>query len=107
MPESQTRQSVPSKTLFDCLDAMHGVGSRGEFNRATNRAERKFCDGSCDDRDGHVGDVVVVRVYDGTHDWGFFSYCASAIDEDKKRGLSVFSNVARVSGVTEADGKKD
>ena len=88
----RSEMETTSTALFAPSDEMQGVGSRGEFNRAANRAERLFCDGSCDEFGGHAGHPVVVRVRDGNQDWGFFSYCETAVSEDTRRGLSVLAN---------------
>lgn len=58
-----------------------------EFKQnAIDRAERGACDGGCDE---HIGTVRCVRVYDPEHktDWGWFSYCDAAIEEDTRRGM--------------------
>ena len=44
------------------------------------------CDGSCDK---HVGEVRRVHVIHPAHDWGEFWYCDTAIDEDRRRELTV------------------
>lgn len=47
------------------------------------------CEGSCEDRDGHSGDAVRVRVRLPRKYWGEFWYCQAAIEEDRKRGFTV------------------
>ena len=52
------------------------------------------CEGSCE---RHVGEVVRVHVRSETYDWGEFDYCAAAIAEDRRRGLSV-SALSNIEG---------
>lgn len=44
------------------------------------------CDGSCDE---HHGEVRAFRVHHekSGNDWGYFAYCESAQEEDKRRGM--------------------
>lgn len=41
-----------------------------------------ICEGSCQE---HIGTVKKVRVFG----WGTFMYCDAAIEEDRRRGLTV------------------
>ena len=52
--------------------------------------ERK-CKGSCDRETdtGHVGEVKLVNVSDGTIDWGDHWYCDTAIARDRANGFTV------------------
>lgn len=54
---------------------------------AIAKAERGECEGNCDE---HRGETRCVRVYDKEHgsDWGWFSYCEEAIEEDTRRGMA-------------------
>lgn len=55
-----------------------------------NRAESGHCEGGCIvSAAGHAGKMACVRVKDAGFDWGFFSYCESAIEIDRRRGLTV------------------
>jgi len=49
---------------------------------------KSLCEGSCD---AHVGDLKLVHVLDRQygHDWKYFTYCESAIQEDLNRGFEV------------------
>lgn len=44
------------------------------------------CEGSCEQ---HIGAVTRVHVWDGAYDWGLFTYCEAAKEEDRNRGLTV------------------
>jgi len=44
------------------------------------------CQGDCAEC---RGELQVVRVTHPSYDWGYFSYCDAAIEEDKSRGLVV------------------
>jgi len=59
-----------------------------DLGLARRDAESGKCSGSCDK---HAGQVMVVRVKHivSGHDWGYFAYCDTAIDEDRRRGLEV------------------
>ena len=59
-----------------------------EYREATIAlAEQTKCEGNCDQ---HSGAVQCVRVFDGKDgfDWGYFSYCKTARDEDRSRGFT-------------------
>jgi len=51
----------------------------------------KKCEGNCEE---HKGEPVLVRVWDKriapNYDWGHFWYCETAIEHDKKIGLTVY-----------------
>lgn len=50
-------------------------------------AQRKSCEGACEN---HVGEVVTVHVTSPKgNDWGEFDYCEEAIAEDRRRGFTV------------------
>jgi hypothetical protein len=51
------------------------------------------CEGSCEP---HAGEVQRVHVWFGAHDWGEFWYCATAQEEDTRRGLTV--NILKQKG---------
>ena len=118
MNEPQVK-AVASDALFDpSSDEMTGVGSRGEMERAQERAFAQNCDGSCSERGGHAGNTICVRVRDETgYDWGYFSYCETAIEEDTRRGFRISrSNPSRhapplgggsVDGVVQCSNSKD
>lgn len=55
---------------------------------AIAKAERGECEGGCE---GHRGETRCVRAVDKEHgnDWGWFSYCEEAIEEDTRRGLAL------------------
>ena len=62
-----------------------------EFEDETKaRAAAGKCEGSCD---SHEGLIEVFRVVsdEGT-DWGWFSYCETAQEEDKQRGFLLYKN---------------
>lgn len=49
----------------------------------------RHCEGGCG---MHKGDIQVVRVIDPKgipHDWGFYTYCQAAMEEDQSRGMNV------------------
>lgn len=50
--------------------------------------DNSMCEGSCEK---HIGDVSCYEVSDpeAGYNWGVFTYCDAAVDEDKKRGLIV------------------
>ena len=48
---------------------------------------KDHCEGSCEI---HGRDLIEVRVWDGHHDWGLFTYCPEAILCDRQNGLTVF-----------------
>jgi len=50
------------------------------------KALRGECEGACEE---HVGEVKPVRVTHGNTDWGWFSYCQEARNEDERRGMTV------------------
>lgn len=60
-----------------------------------NLASSGKCDGSCEE---HFGVVRAVRVVDsdGT-DWGWFSYCEAAREEDISRGFLLFDQTEPLS----------
>ena len=45
-----------------------------------------MCDGGCEI---HSHGTQVVRVVDKDHDWGYYRYCDTAINEDLHRGFTV------------------
>ena len=51
-----------------------------------DRAVSGRCDGACEE---HSGRVKAVRVFhkESRSDWGWYSYCESAIEEDTSRGM--------------------
>jgi hypothetical protein len=51
--------------------------------------EIKECEGSCEERGGHIGEIVRVIVSSNTWKPMEFNYCQAAIEEDKKRGFTV------------------
>jgi hypothetical protein len=55
---------------------------------AVDKAKAGICEGNCEK---HTGQVVCVRVYDKKHgnDWGWYSYCEEAIDEDTRSGFAL------------------
>lgn len=52
----------------------------------TDEKRPTVCEGSCAE---HTGALKRVHVHHPNHDWGEFTYCDEAIEEDKRRGLSV------------------
>jgi len=48
------------------------------------------CEGTCKVHQGEVKKVNVIGL-DG-YDWGYFSYCATAIEEDRKSGFTVIES---------------
>lgn len=60
-----------------------------EFEEQTReKASAGLCEGSCDSHFGKVSSYRVVAA-DGT-DWGWFSYCESALKQDTERGFFLF-----------------
>ena len=57
-------------------------------NKTKNEASEGKCDGSCEQ---HIGECKAFRVVapDG-YDWGWFSYCSIAQEEDRNRGFQLF-----------------
>jgi hypothetical protein len=51
--------------------------------------EIKKCEGSCEEDEGHVGEVVFVEVSGGGWKAMHFWYCQAAIAEDQRRGFNV------------------
>ena len=53
---------------------------------SVDRAISGRCEGACEK---HSGRVKAVRVFhkESKTDWGWFSYCESAIEEDTSRGM--------------------
>ena len=54
------------------------------------------CQGNCAKHRGVIHRVEVRDIKNG-HDWGLFSYCDAAIEEDRRRGfdVSIIDHVAR------------
>lgn len=63
---------------------------------AFNKAWNNICEGACEN---HVGECKVVLV----EGWGYWSYCDTAIAEDKSRNLTVtIQNVVQMSRVDDS-----
>jgi len=53
---------------------------------------RTTCEGGCENRESGVQPVRVIdRSGAEPHDWGYFTYCAVAIEEDIRRGMDVIT----------------
>ena len=48
-----------------------------------------MCEGGCECHDGEVQPVRVIDPSGTPHDWGYFSYCQAAIEEDRSRDMLV------------------
>lgn len=60
-----------------------------EKQAAIIKSKNKICEGNCKK---HIGEINVVRVVckKTGYDWGYFSYCESAIKEDtEKRNMKI------------------
>ena len=65
-----------------------------DYALAQQRAQAGVCDGACQE---HVGPVRLVRVSSqhGGNDWGWWAYCANAIEADRANGLQVMPEGCR------------
>lgn len=63
------------------------LGGKEEKENCRNTVSLGICDGNCQ---GHEGEPKLVRVKTKSgYDWGYFSYCETAIEEDRFRGFIV------------------
>ena len=57
------------------------------FHQTQAMADAGTCEGGCQE---HTGKTMVCRVTTASgHDWGYWSYCGTARNEDRSRGLRV------------------
>lgn len=69
----------------------------GKYRAETvSKAQQGRCEGACEKHRGHVEAVRVFDPKDGK-DWGWFSYCEEARNEDASRGFEFAEQVAGAS----------
>lgn len=65
------------------------------FEETAKLADKGRCEGGCSQAGECCGDVSVRRVVSlkegACHDWGWFSYCTSAVSEEEIRGFTCFT----------------
>ena len=72
----------------DISDGMYLCDKCASVEDALDSGGNKMaeCDGRCHK---HRGDITRVHVTDGLADFGYFNYCQTAIESDRRSGLDV------------------